>query len=203
MLKHVGIHKNKKIVLLFREVPGEDHMCLIVYSDDLTTLLHDEVMRVLESPAGQQSQSFSDALHRHIMSDGRNCLQALHLDRLIKKVPTNSVTITPNNKSQVQLDELNRILNGIEIGKKTTKELKELEKKAQPDTTKSTTTAPSDLVLSDQDLAQQLIKQSKQMQADANRLLLEAQAMMNQAAELDPSLKNEPNKKKTTKAKKD
>ena len=31
--KHVGKHNNKKIVVLWRQVPNENHMALVTYSD--------------------------------------------------------------------------------------------------------------------------------------------------------------------------
>ena len=50
MLKHIGRHADKRIVLIFRQIPGEEHMCLVVYSDTLPQMIHDEVMKCLESP---------------------------------------------------------------------------------------------------------------------------------------------------------
>ena len=47
MIKHVGRHNNQKIVILFRKVPGEDHMALVTYSDLLPRMYHDEVMKQL------------------------------------------------------------------------------------------------------------------------------------------------------------
>ena len=64
MVKHVGKHNDKKVVILFREVPGEDHMCLVTYSDLLPRLLHDELMKAVESPQGQESQDVSEVLNR-------------------------------------------------------------------------------------------------------------------------------------------
>ena len=56
MYKHVGRHGDKKVVVLFRQVPNEDHMTLLVYSDLLPRIYHDSVMTVLESPEGQQAE---------------------------------------------------------------------------------------------------------------------------------------------------
>ena len=33
MLKHVGRHGDEKVVVVFREVPNEDHMCLVMYPE--------------------------------------------------------------------------------------------------------------------------------------------------------------------------
>ena len=58
MVKHVGKHNDKKVVILFREVPGEEHMCLVAYSDLLPRLLHDDLMRAVESDSGQQASDW-------------------------------------------------------------------------------------------------------------------------------------------------
>ena len=78
MLKHIGKHGEKRIVLVFRQIPGDDHMCLVLYSDMLPQLVHDEVMRVLESPVGQNAKELADALHRHVMTNGAN-LSLIHI----------------------------------------------------------------------------------------------------------------------------
>jgi len=53
-VKHVGTHNNKKIVVLFRQTPNEDHMALVVYSDSMPSLIHDAVMECVSSDVGQQ-----------------------------------------------------------------------------------------------------------------------------------------------------
>lgn len=210
MIKHVGLHNNKKIVLLFREVPEEDHMCLVAYSELLPRLIHDEVMKVLESPSGQQAKNLSDALFTHIMPDGRNCLESLHKNGLIKKVATNAVKITPNKNSSIMLSELNTILNEMEKGEEAVKRLKDLDKptKVQKQNTNQKN-SPNELdiitttesILTDEDLAAQRIDQAKRMRADAARLLSEAENLEKEAESLIPKL-NDQSKKKTTKVKK-
>lgn len=228
MYKHVGKHNDKKVVLLFREVPGEDHMCLVVYSDLLPRLYHDAVMKVLESPVGQQAENFSDALFRSYMPDGRNSLEALHKDGLIKKVPTNQIIVTPTPASQVRLDELNGILNEMAKGEEAVKRLaeidankgisgkkktKEVEEVGVPKNSRSTPAqipvndvAGDTSVLSDADLAANLIKQATTMKTQADSLLAEVQRLLTEAASLDPSLKanvRTTKKKAAVKAQKD
>jgi hypothetical protein len=130
MIKHVGRHNNKKIVLLWRKVPNEDHMGLLVYSDMLPRLIHDEVMKALESPIGQNAKDFSDVLFRTTMADGRNALQVLHAEGFIKKVPCTQVLITPTTKSSVRLDELNNILDEMEKGEDAVKRLADIDNQA-------------------------------------------------------------------------
>jgi hypothetical protein len=130
MIKHVGRHNNKKIVLLWRKVPNEDHMGLLVYSDTLPRLIHDEVMKALESPVGQNAKDFSDVLFRTTMADGRNALAVLHAEGFIKKVPTTQVLITPTTKSSVRLDELNGILDEMDKGEEAVKRMAEIDSQA-------------------------------------------------------------------------
>lgn len=223
MYKHIGKHNSKKVVLLFREVPGEEHMCLVAYSDLLPRLYHDPVMKVLESPIGQQATNFSDALFRSMMPDGRNCLEALHKDGLIKKVPTNQVTVTPTTTSSVRLDELNTILNEMAKGEDAVKRMADLDankgmtgKKNKdvrevgvPNNTRSTPaqlSEPVSGVLSDADLARDRIQQAETMKANAEQMLKEVERLLTEAAALDPTTtKNasKTKKKPAAKVKKD
>ena len=136
MIKHVGKHNNKKIVLLWRRVPNEAHMALVAYSDTLPRMIHDEVMKQLESAIGQNAKEFSDVLFRTVMNDGRNALEVLHKEGFIKKVPCNQVLITPTAKSSVRLDELNDILDEMEKGEEAVKRLSDIDKSAGMQTKK-------------------------------------------------------------------
>jgi hypothetical protein len=205
MIKHVGKHNNRKVVILYKTVPGEDHMCLLSYSDSLPQSFHDEVMRVLESPVGQQAKELSDALFRNLLPDGRNILHSLHQEGLIKKVPTSQVIVTPKANSSVRLDELNTILAKMEEGESAVKKLKELDDQlGVRDPLKSTKTRdlgepvmPSAEVLSDADLARARLEQAMKMRADAEQLITEATRLEQEAETLSPS--TDVNPKKTNK----
>ena len=45
MIKHVGKHSDRKVAIIFREVPGEEHMCLVVYTETLPVAMHDALMK--------------------------------------------------------------------------------------------------------------------------------------------------------------
>ena len=127
MLKHIGRHGDRKVAILFREVPNEEHMCLVVYPDVLPTHIHDSVMQTLESPEGQAATQLADACHRRLLPDGRAQLEALHREGMIKKVPTNQIIVTPTPQSSVKLDELNRIIKEMEQGEAAIKRLQEID----------------------------------------------------------------------------
>jgi SepF-like predicted cell division protein (DUF552 family) len=208
MLKHVGKHNQKKVIILYREVPGEDHMCLVSFSESLPSMIHDEIMTVLESPAGQESTQLADVLFRTVMKDGRNTLTALHSGGLIKKIATNQVIITPNAKSSIKLDELNRLLKEIEAGKSSSKKLNEIKSNGADasrrtrDVGEPAVVNNSEIsVLTDADLAKQRVDQANKMKSDAARLLTEAEALLAEAAQLDPKLAHNESPKKRTKTK--
>ena len=113
-----------------RQVPGEEHMALVVYSDTLPRLIHDEVMKALESPIGQNAKEFNEVLFRTVMADGRNALEVMHKEGFIKKAPTSQVLITPTAKSSVRLDELNNLLDEMDKGEEAVKRLADMDKQA-------------------------------------------------------------------------
>jgi hypothetical protein len=219
MLKHIGKHGDKKIVLVFRQIPGDDHMCLVLYSDMLPQLVHDETMKCLESAVGQNSKELADAMHRHTMSNGANLLETLHKSGYLKKVNTNQVVITPNAKSNVRLDELNTILNEMEKGEDAIKKMADLDKNAgmsnkrrepkevganpasRTAQVETTGVALTD-VLTDDQLAAQRVAQAAKMKLDAQALLAEAARLENEAATLSPTTSDGTTKPKKTVRKK-
>jgi hypothetical protein len=214
MLKHIGKHGEKRIVLVFRQIPGDEHMCLVLYSDMLPSLVHDEVMKVLESAVGQNSKDLADALHRHTMSNGANCLETIHKSGYMKKVPTNQIIITPNAKSSVRLDELNNILNEMDKGEEAIKKMADLDKnsgmtgKREPREVGMNPSSRSNIaettavnltdVLTDDQLAAQRVAQAAKMKLEAQQMLAEAARLEAEAATLNPTTNGTT---KTTKAK--
>lgn len=159
ILKHVGKHNDKKVVILYRKVPDQDHMCLVVYSETLARIYHDTLMQALESPVGQEAKDFADALYRTLLPDGRNSLQVLHKEGKIKKVPTNQVLVTPTAKSSVRLDELNKILDKMADGAEAVAALKELE-------TKTTTKNKKNQTYTEEEFQQALTEQKSKHLAE-------------------------------------
>jgi len=126
--KHVGVANNKKVIIIQRQLSGDDeHMAAVIYSDILPSRYHDDVMGVLESAEGQQSYEFRDILQRRMMADGNNMLQALSGENYIKRVAQNAVIVKPNSKSSIRLDELNKLLNEAGRGDAAIKKLDEMD----------------------------------------------------------------------------
>ena len=202
MIKHVGRHGDRKIVVAYNTVPGEDHMALVIYSDNLPSMIHDEVMKVVESAAGQGANQLADALFRNIMADGNNTLGALHKGGYLKKVQTKQVILKPNSKSTVRLDELNDILKKMEGSAEAAKKLADIEagrgfadpeKKTsgrdigEPAKAKAKTAVNTSGALSDSDLAEQRLSQAASMEAQAKTLIAEAKRLKEEAKSFAPA----------------
>lgn len=211
MLKHVGRHGDRKVAIVFREIPGEDHMCLVIYPEVMPTHMHDSIMKVLESASGQAESTLANALHRNLLPDGRPILEALHREGMLKKVATNQVVVTPTPTSSVKLDELNRLVKEMEMGEDAMRRMKEidassglvdpavkreaeqkfkreqLEREArsrsqgQPSIPATATQA-----LDDNTLATNMLTQAKKMEVEAKGLLNEAARMKKEAEKIWP-----------------
>lgn len=190
--KHVGLHNGKKVVIVQRMIPGEPHMCSVLYSQIIPSSYHDDIMKVLESVEGQAANEFVDILRRRTASNGNNLLQAVAQEGYLKKVPTNQVSVRPNSASDIRLDELNNLLQAAGTGKEAIARLEELDRqqgyKDNRKTAAPVAVAADDGALSDARLAQLNIQQAEKMKADAAGLLAEAERLLAEAAQLDPTL---------------
>lgn len=99
-----------KVVVAYRTLPGDPFSALVVGTQALMDSYHDSLMSLVESDIGQQADELADVMAVRRFPDGSNMLHYLHTNGYLKKVPTNGVLITPDNKSSVPLDELNRII---------------------------------------------------------------------------------------------
>ena len=204
-LKHVGKHGDRKVCILFREVPNEGHMCLVIYPDVLPAPWEDAVMRVLESDVGQQAEEFANALHRSLLPDGRMILETLHKENMIKKVRTADVIVTPRADSRIKLDELNKMLNEMKQGEEAIKRM------AQNDASRGLVDAPTKRAaeqdfkesrqqpveraqasptgaLDDRAIASNMLAQATRMEAEAKGLIAEAARMKKEAERMDPTV---------------
>lgn len=206
-MKHVGKHGDRKVCILFRQVPGEEHMALIIYPEVLPAHWQDSIQKALESDIAQQAEELADALHRNFLPDGRPMLQTLHEERMIKKVRTGDIIVTPTANSNIRLDELNKMLNEMKLGEAAIKKMAEndasrgmvapeVKRKAeaefkaqQASTTKSADPvlqAPAQGALSDRDIAANMLAQAKKMEIEAKQLIAEAGRMKKDAQRMDP-----------------
>lgn len=208
-IKHVGKHGDRKVCILFRQVPGEDHMALVIYPEVLPAHWQDSIQRALESDIAQQSEELADALHRAFLPDGNPILQTLHAERMIKKVRTGDIIVTPNNDAKIRLDELNKMLNEMKLGADAVKKMAENDASrgmVAPDVKRRAEAAykagqqpqvndpfapppmqaPAQGALSDRDIAANMLAQAIKMESDAKQLVSEANRMKKEAARMDP-----------------
>jgi len=220
-LRHVGKHGDRKVAVVFREVPGEPHMALVVYTQLLNQNIHDPLIQCIDSDIGQNSKDLADALNRTHTRDGKIILQVLHSEGMLKKVQTEQIVMTPSPNQQIRLDELNKILDEMEKGEDAVKRMAELDSQrgmqdpAQVarrmregrDAQTAPVVAASGDALGDTALANNLRQQAAKMSAEAKGLLAEAERMLKEAEFLNPSSVAAPSveapaKVKKTKAKK-
>ncbi len=199
-IKHVGKQGDRRVAILFREVPGEDHMCLVVYPEVLPSHMHDALMKAIETPEAQASEQLADAIHRTMFPDGRPMLTALHAEGMIKKIQAETVVVTPTPTASVKLSELNKILREMKHGQQAVDKLAELDRnsgmtgrvnpkddfgrelRAPP--AARTNLAGSNQGLDDNTLDTNLRTQAEKMHREAQGLLAESARMMKEAAQL-------------------
>jgi hypothetical protein len=134
---------------------------------------------------GQDAYEFAEAMARATLPDGRNMLAGLHYYGKLTKVPSNSVEMTPDSRSVINLAELNQVIatqKGVTVADLA---LQSASKSAETTPTESkTVTEPviNDGILTDEQLAAQY-----RSQADA--LYKEAKRLREQAEELVPTKK--------------
>lgn len=200
-IKHVGKHGDRKVAILFREVPGEDHMCLVVYPDVMPSHMHDALIKAIETPEAQQAEQLADAVHSKLFPDGRPILTALHAEGMIKKVQTEQVVVTPTPSATVKLSELNKILREMKTGAQAINKLAELDansgytgkatrrddfgRELRPPPAARNNLMGSNQALDDTALAANFRSQAAKMEAEAKGLLAESARLAKEAANLE------------------
>jgi hypothetical protein len=196
-LKHIGrmVNTGAKVLVVFRTLPGESNMALVLPVSNLSDSYHDSIMTVVETDQAQETFEFGEILFTRTFPDGRPMLQALQSDNRLQKVPTDLVIMAPTTNDNVQLDQLNVLIaeqrnctvdelytfvsgapkksNGSVV-----EEIVEVKDLSPTEPLK----APENAVLSDKDIAK-----SYRSQADA--MYKEAAKLRKEADELDPPQK--------------
>ncbi len=111
-LKHVGriASTGRRCLVAFRTLPNDAFNCLVIQTESLNPDYHDQLIKLVESPAAQNSNEFSEVLARAMFSDGSTMLPSLHAKGLLTKVPTDLVEMVPNTQTSINLAELNQII---------------------------------------------------------------------------------------------
>ena len=210
-VKHVGRVANTgmKCVVVFREIYDdrgnvtEPNNCLVVETERLPDMEHDDVVRVVESPAGQQASQFYEIAHRSMFGDGINMLVKLNNRGYLKKYSTDEIIMTPNTHTNIKLSEINEVIrkqkSGMSQDEITNSMVDDTDQpprtQSSSQNTPSAPTAEAD-VLDDIAIAKTMLSQAETYELEVKRLREEAYAM---APALKPK-RGRPSKKVTADA---
>jgi hypothetical protein len=118
--KHFGAIKNTgaQIIVVFRSLPEDPTNCLVVENNTIPEKYYDAVINLANSSDAQNPtcNNFYEVLNRNIFSDGRNMLQALHFNGLLRKVPVDNVVLLPQPGRELPLAMANEAIDGTSDG---------------------------------------------------------------------------------------
>jgi hypothetical protein len=200
--KHVGEHNGKKVIIVQRALPGEDHLAAVIYSQIIPSKYHDDIMAILQSDEGQQSNEFMDIMNRRLLSNGQNMLVTMVNEGYVKKAQANQVIVKPNASSAIRLDELTKLLREAGQGAEAIRRLEELDRQqGRKDPIKQNAPMPASAqALDDGSLAASYMTQATKMRAEAKGLLAEADRLETEAKQLNPDLSKAAKRGKPSKA---
>lgn len=202
MLKHVGrVAKNQRgVVVAYRVVPGEPDQSIIVDTSSLMAEEHDTLIKTVEGSAGQEADEFATVMARTQLPDGANMLARFHTQGRMKKVASNTIEMTPNNNTVINLSELNQTIadqRGVTVADLALSDAQgnrpePITEAIAPEMTAEQVAAgvssSNDGVITDEMLA-------AQYRSQADTLYKEAKALRAQAEELVPTIKKKTAKK--------
>ena len=109
MLRHVAkvANTDQRCVVVFMQIPGREDHALVVPIDNLPPRMEQAVMDVLQSPDGQNEETFANALSRNLMPDtGQDILQTLHTNNRLVAVPVSQILMMPRPNQPVKLSTI-------------------------------------------------------------------------------------------------
>lgn len=114
--RHIGRYKNlnRKLVVVFRKIQDDPTHCLVVETESLSDMYHDNLMSVVNSTSAQNTVDLENVLYRTSFGDGSNILNTLHNRGYLKKVPVEDVIMTPMPSYPVSLKDINAQIDGGE-----------------------------------------------------------------------------------------
>jgi hypothetical protein len=196
-IKHIGRMKNTgaKVIVVFRTLPGESNMALVLPVAQLPDQYHDSIMQLVETDQAQDAFEFGEMMFIRPFPDGRPMLQAMQADGRLQKVATDLVIMTPTTNDTVDLHQLNVLIaeqkncaiDDLYTFVSGAPKKSDTPVKNVADVKEVPAPVAENAVLSDADIAK-----SYRSQADA--MYKEAARLRKQADDLDPP------KKKATKA---
>lgn len=196
--KHVGRNKHgTRLVVVFREIPDDEANCLVVHTDSLREMYHDQLIREVNSREAQDTVDLYKVLERRHFGDGQQMLNALHNQGLLQKYPVSEIEMQPMPNRVVGLALVNEQIRNGKISEEVSVKATNVAK-ADPTAAGVSVDTEANLVKpvtgdgSDNEaLAEGKLLQARLMEEDAKRMRDEAYA-------LNPALKKGGRPKKET-----
>jgi len=204
-LKHTGrmVKNQRGVIVAYRVVPGEPDQSIIVDTSSLGAEDHDAIIKAVQDNAGQEADEFATVMARTQLPDGSNMLARFHTTGKMMKVPSNTVEMTPNNNTTINLAELNQVIaeqKGVTVADLALADAKG--NRPAPITEASdptmTTAQVANQIQADGVITDDILAAQYRSQADA--LYKEAKALRAQAEDLVPTIKKKTAKKTTESA---
>jgi hypothetical protein len=174
----------QRCVVVFREVPEDQNYALIVQTDQLPDMFHDNLMHVIQEPVAQQEHDLSKVLYRRRFANGEPMLQALHERGFLRKEPVDNVVLYPMPNRPLSLREANEEIEKMEGKYVPENEVAKPDASTVPseDVVSAGGTASTDASEDDSATAATLLFQAELLEKDA-------QGFREKAYTLDPSLR--------------
>jgi hypothetical protein len=202
-IKHIGRLKasKRRVIVAYRTIPNDPYHALVIFTDSLSADEHDSLIKTVESAAGQQAYELAEAMIRNYLPDGRNMLHGFHHTGKLFKIATNEIEMTPDIRSSVSLDELNRIIaqqQGVSLEELALKPTSNTSNSATNTTASSSTSTAAQTVLDDASVNANAAQNSEPLsdeqlaikyRSDADRMYKEAKRLREMAEQLAPTKK--------------
>ena len=161
--KHVGqvVSTGKKCVVVFRTIPNDTSSCLVIQTEDIPSLYHDDLINAVESDSAQEDMDFYKYAQRTQFHDGRTILEGSHQSGWMIKYPTSEIMMLPTLEHKILLSDLNQKLD--QAGRTTSGDISQPVSEGKPAG-----------VLDEKDIANQMRGQAAFFRKEAERLLKEA-----------------------------
>lgn len=193
-IKHIGrIRTNKRrAIVAYRTLPGDPYSALVVMTEALPADEHDTLIKLVESPAGQQAEELAIAMSRTYLPDGRNMLAGFHSTGQLKKVSTSDIEMTPNVNTSILLSELNQIIaqqKGVALEDLA---VKDPNAKPQPKQPQVVSEMPYEAPVEANPVSEEAMTPeqiARQLRSTADAMFKEAQKLRAKAEELLPTKK--------------
>lgn len=106
--KHVGRNQNgTRLVVVFREIPDDEEHCLVVETDSLPDMYHDQLLQEVDSREAQDTVNLYEVLQRRSFGDGGQMLNTLHARGMLRKYRVDQIEMQPMPNRLVALSLVN------------------------------------------------------------------------------------------------